>query len=344
VGRDFTCTVNPCIGKSDKGLPIDHPAKTSKHVVIVGAGPGGMEAARVATIRGHKVTLIDKGRHLGGLLNLASVLNEFLEPLLDWYTLQLGALPIDLRLKTEATVSLLKQLNPDEIIIAPGSEVIAPDIPGIDGKQVIKSSDLKLLVMGKAPKKGFLWRCAAIGTSLFGNNKSFMRFAMLLPWPIKKEVVVLGGGFAGCEVALELMKKKRRVTIVEESDKILADQGPVTKGTEIALLKEKEVRTITGANVTKIMKDHVVIRYRETGQEESIPAKSVVSSVGISKNRALFEEVARAFDSVHLIGDAVGLDEASEQLAPNERPQPYWEKARRVREAVRDGYQVAMKV
>ncbi|RDB64441.1 NADH:flavin oxidoreductase [Gordonibacter sp. 28C] len=339
VGRKLTCSMNADIA-SDLGLPERSPAEKKKKVVVIGAGPGGMEAARVAAIRGHDVTLVDKGKHLGGLLNLAAVLNEFLEPVIDWYALQLRNLSVTTMLGTEASAALVGSLKPDAVVVSPGGEAIVPDIPGIDGKNIIGSVELKGLVAGKAPKKGLMWKCAAVGTGLFGNNKKFMRWGMSLPWPVKKNVVVIGGGFAGCEVAHSMMKG-RRVTVLEPSSRPLRDMGPVTKGTQLDLLKKGGVTIMTDTVVKEVLPTGVLAVNTKTGEEIKVSADTVMPSLGVQENTTLFNELSKEFESVYLIGDGAGAQPAPE-AKEGERPVPEWELARRIREAVRDGFNVGM--
>lgn len=342
VGRKLTCTMNAELA-SDLGLPENARTDNPKKIVIIGAGPSGMEAARVAAIRGHKVTILEKGRHLGGLLNLASVLNPFLENVITYYTGQMKKLPIDIRLKTEATPELLRKLKADHIIVAPGGDVIEPVVPGIKGKNVIGSQELKRLVAGVKPKPGFMWACAAIGTRFFGNNKGFMRWGMSLPWPIKKDVVIIGGQFAGCEVADSLMKG-RNITIVDEGKKPADDLGIVTRGTELAILKENGVTFKMRTKVTEVTRNGLKVVNLDDGKEEFIPAKTIIPSLGATSNTELYDKLSKTLDNVHLIGDGSGNTVEAEPSVHDGRPAPNWEKARRLREAVKDGYEIGMTI
>ena len=122
------------------GLPEDKPAEAKKHVVVVGAGPGGLEAARVAAVRGHKVTVLDKSDRVAGLLGMAQVLNAKIEPLVSYWNEEMKLHPnIELKLNTYVDVDTVKALNPDEVIVSPGGGIISLDVPGIDGKNVVTS-------------------------------------------------------------------------------------------------------------------------------------------------------------------------------------------------------------
>lgn len=341
VGRELTCSMNADIA-SDLGLPERKPTEKKKKVVVVGAGPAGMEAARVAAIRGHNVILIDKNKHVGGLTNMAAVLNAQLERVPVWYEAQLKKLGVDVRMNEEISADAIMALGADEIIVAPGGDVIIPDIPGMDNKNVFGSFELKSMLAGHAPKKGIMWSGAAFAMRFLGNNKPFMRWGMGLPWPVKKNVVVIGGGFAGGEVA-EAMMKGRNITIIEEGPRILEDLGPVTKGTETELLKKGGVKVLTKHKAVEITPKGVKAKNLETDEIVFIPAGTVMPSLGVDRNEALYDELKKRTENVSLVGDAVGAQTAP---APKEgeRPTPKWELGRRIREAVRDGYTAAMNI
>lgn len=321
-GEDLRCTVNPEI-LSTLGKP--KPASVKKTVAIIGAGPGGMEAARVAALRGHKVVLFDKGNRLGGSLVLASVLNHRLPRVVNWYKQELSKLPIDIRLKTVVTPALLEQLRPDEIIVSPGGEPIIPNVPGINGKNVLTPYDLKDMVAGKAPKKGLLWLGAAIGAKMFIGAPDFVSKILSFHWPIKKRLVVIGGGFAGCEVAHSMMKG-REVTVIEESKKPGYDIGIINRKTQLDIMKKAGVKLEVLTKVKEITPNGVKI-IAEDGVQGFIPADTVIVSVGVKENRELFNQLTRKFKNVHLIGDGAGGNEI-----------------RRTKEAVRDGFEIGMTI
>ncbi|MHB8072396.1 NAD(P)/FAD-dependent oxidoreductase [Desulfosporosinus fructosivorans] len=322
VGKHLDCSVNAEVA-STLGKPT--PSSKRKKVAVIGAGPAGMEAARIAAMRGHTVTLFEKGSRLGGSWNLASILNYRLERPLAWYKQELAKLPIDIRLNTEVTETILDQLKADEIIVAPGGDPIIPDVPGVNGKNVLGGHDIKKLMDGIPPKKGLLWRFAAIGAKTFSGYHKLMRFALGIPWPLKRRLVVIGGGFAGCEVAFEL-NKGREVTIIEESKKIGYDIGPIDRKTELNILKQNGVRMEALTKVKEFTRNGVKI-IKQDGTEGLIEADSVMLSLGVKENKKLYERLSKKFENVHLIGDGVGEGVI-----------------RRTREAIRDGYDIGMRI
>lgn len=320
LGKGLTCSVNAQVASTQ-----DKPTSGNKKVIIIGAGPSGMEAARVAVKRGHNVTLFDKASRLGGLLVMASILNEKLERLVKWYRLEMASLPIDIRLKTEVTVSMLQHMNPDEIIIAPGGEPVIPNVSGLNNKNVLGGFDMKKLIEGIPPKKGLMWRLAAIGAKQIAGHPGLMRMGLRFPWPVKKCLAVIGGGFAGCEVAMSMMKG-REVTVIEESKKLGKDIGIIDRATQINILKKGGVKLETLTKVKEFTPKGVKV-IRQDGTEDFIKADTIMLSLGVEDNKKLYEQLSRWFKNIHLIGDGAGGDEI-----------------RRTKEAVRDGYEIGMKI
>lgn len=319
VGETVHCSVNAAMGRD-----LEQPAPGNKKVVVIGSGPSGMEAARIAAKRGHKVTLFDRNSRLGGLLVMAQILNERLERLVSWFNQELRGLPIDIRLNTEVTTALLDQMKPDVIIVAPGGEPIVPDVPGVNGKNVLGGFDMKKMIEGHAPKAGLLWTLAALGAKYFGGNPAFMRWGMTLPWPVKKRLAIIGGGFAGCEVAMGMMAG-REVTIIEESKSIGRDIGIVDKRPTMDILKNGGVKMETLTKVRVITPEGVRVG-KADGSEGFIAADTVMLSLGVKENRSLAEQLSARYKNVHLIGDACGGG------------------IRRIREAIADGFALGMKI
>ncbi|MBI4300867.1 MAG: FAD-dependent oxidoreductase, partial [Chloroflexi bacterium] len=137
------CAVNPCAGREaewDKLIP----ATTKKHVVVVGGGPGGLETARVATERGHRVTLLERDGQLGGLVNIAakSPSQEILLDFVRWERYQMEKLKVDVRLNTEATADSVLALKPDAVVVATGTRPRRLGIPGDDQPNVVELRDV----------------------------------------------------------------------------------------------------------------------------------------------------------------------------------------------------------
>ncbi len=137
------CRINACFGTDSYDLA---PAGAKKRVLVVGGGPGGMQAARVAALRGHEVALWEQGRYLGGSVPLAALVKgcelEEIPDLLRFFRKQMVKQGVDVKLGKEFDASDIAAAKPDVVILAAGGKPALPDVPGIDGRNVIRSSDL----------------------------------------------------------------------------------------------------------------------------------------------------------------------------------------------------------
>jgi NADPH-dependent 2,4-dienoyl-CoA reductase/sulfur reductase-like enzyme len=184
------------------------PAEKKKKVLIAGSGPAGMEAARVAALRGHEVILYEREHRLGGLLALAALVKDLeFGSILDtihYFETQLTKLGVTIRLGKEINFSEMKKINPDVVILATGGMSAIPGIPGINHRKVLRSDQLH------------------------GKLKLALRFLgpktieQLTKWwmPIGKKVIIIGGALAGCQLAEFLVKRGRKVVIVDTAKKL----------------------------------------------------------------------------------------------------------------------------
>ena len=277
IGRLFTnkpiwCTVNPMTGfehrwANEEALP--RPAK-SKKVLVVGAGPGGLETARICAIRGHQVSIVDKADRVGGAVNIAGVpsFKKRFRQLIEWYKRQLNKLGVEIQLNTEATVSLIKEKAPDVIVMATGSEPLIPDIPGIE-------------------------KAATADDVLLGKKK------------VGQSVVIIGGGLEGFDTALYLAKQGKKVTVVRRSPEAAGADMEATvrmsffkKG---GLIDKYKITIMTKSPVIEV-KDNGVEIVDALGCRRLIEADTVICSRGRKSvlNSRLMEDI----EEVHVIGDA----------------------------------------
>ena len=263
--RPVECSVNAELGKEGEKLK---KADKSKKILIIGGGPAGMEAARVATLRGHKVTLWEKKDQLGGNLITASIAphKEETSCVLDYLTYQMKKLNINIVLNKEATLESVLKEKPDEAIIATGATPITPDIPGVNGKNVILAVDVLK---------------EAVDT---GNN-----------------VVIIGGGMIGCETAEFLTSKGKVVSIIEMLPKIARDIGPTTRWSVTMRIRRWGIKQYISSKVNKITDEGVEIE-RE-GESETIRADTIVISAGMEPNKDLVNILKERVPNVHAIGD-----------------------------------------
>lgn len=265
---NISCAVNPACGReAEYGL---EPARKIKNVLIIGGGAAGMEAARVAAIRGHKVTLFEKSDRLGGNL-IPGGAPDFKEDdiaLVNWYTNELEELNVDVRYNTEVTKEMVKDFNADEVIVATGSKPRKLAIPGSD--------------------KVYTAEEVLVGKKDAGNS-----------------TIIIGGGLVGCETALWLVDQGKKVTIVELQDGILKVGGPLCHANEDMLkdlVRFKKIDLKVNTCVTSASEEGFILKSGD--KEEVIAADSVIVAIGYMSEKSLYDELKFEVPNVHLLGDA----------------------------------------
>ena len=264
------CLVNPTLGREEE--MTFRPAKTVKKVLVVGAGPGGLNVAWVAARRGHDVHLFEKQPHVGGQLVLGSTTHykKELRKLIRFQTKQIERFGVTCHLNREVTPDTVKGYAPDLVILATGSIPARPQIDGIDRDLVISIHD-----------------------ALNGHDR-----------PQETKVIVVGGGPTGCEIALHLAEKGRRVTIVEMMSKLGEGLESMTRKILLHKLKENGVSFRTDCKVIRIEENGVVIAEKEGG-EMTLPADQVVFSIGNRPEDTLFNQIQSMGYETHRIGDCL---------------------------------------
>jgi len=305
--KPVTCLVNARAGAESK-LIID-PAIRKKKVMVVGGGPAGMEAARVAALRGHQVFLFEKTEKLGGQLPLAAVppgRGEFLT-FVSYLENQMKNLNVAVRTRTEVTPEHVDREKPDAVVVATGAEARVPEIKGVDRPNVVMAWDV---LSGK------------VDTG--------------------KEVVVIGGGAVGLETALFLARKGtidgdtlrflmvnqaesvetlntllfrgvKKVAVVEMLGRLGQDLGRSTRWTIMQDLWRLSVKTMTHTRAKEITGGGVIVD--RGGEEDLIRGDTVVIATGAKAANALYEKLKGRVPEIYLIGDAKTPRKALEAVA-----------------------------
>lgn len=265
-GRPLSCAVNPSCGRERSAVP--QPVTKSKKVLIAGGGVAGMEAARIAAIRGHNVVIYEKSAELGGHLIEASVpeFKEDIKKLLEWYKTQLGRLGIKINLKTGVTPELVRNEKPDAVIVATGSTPIIPSIQGAES----------------------LATCCDI---LSGKRKA------------GKTVVMIGGGLEGCDTALWLARQGKKVSIVEMLPEVVTNCFKADRDMLLDLLDREGVQIITNASAQEITEEGVVID--RNLKRTLISCDTAVLATGLKPEKKLYEYLAGEVADLYAIGDCV---------------------------------------
>ncbi|PPI99081.1 FAD-dependent oxidoreductase [Nocardia nova] len=302
------CAVNPALG-NEKLLPLVR-STTAKHVVVVGAGPGGLETARLAAERGHRVTVLDKADRLGGTLWFSSLTTPDNERLLNWLEIQVQRLGIDIRLKTEATVPSITALNPDVVVVATGAVRDRPAVPGSDLPHVHTGDTLRALMtgVGDVSRVPPLLRTVAKLGKISGVTKSpaAIRSVTRHFLPMGKNVVVIGGSLVGLELSEFLAERGRAVTLLEEGRQLGVPMAMPRRWTAVRHAGEAGVTIHRHATVLRITEQHVEFRVGE--QISTAPADMVVVASGVSAQAPLADALAGVVPEVHVVGDAGSVD------------------------------------
>ncbi len=302
------CRINAAMGT--KQYTIDK-ARKRKKVVVIGGGPAGMEAARVAALRGHEVTLYEKTPKLGGLLPLAALIKgleiEDLPGMIRYLKIQIDKLGVKTNLGKEVDVSVIEEIKPDVVIVATGGTLTSPDIKGIDNRRVITIPTLHRMV------KPYL---RFFGPRVLGWLTKF--------WlPIGKRVIVIGGGIHGCETAEFLIKRGRQVTIVETAEAIGEGMLDFRLGLLLDWFKKKDVTITTGVTDMEITDEGLIITAKE-GDKEVIEADSIVPATPLAPNTGLLKSLKGKAPEIYAIGDC--------------------KEPRMIVDAIADGWKIANKI
>ncbi len=264
----LNCAVNPeACRETIHGLT---PALKSKTVLIAGGGVAGCEAARVLALRGHKPVVYEKRSRLGGNL-LPGGTPDFKEDdllLVAWYEETLKELGVKVNCNTELTAEIVKNSEADTVIIATGSKP-------------------KIFNLGEY------------------NNVFTAEDVLLEKEEAGDEVIVVGGGLVGCELALWLVQKGKKVTIVELQNKLLALNGPLCHANSEMLerlIPYKGIEVLTSSKIIKTTEKGALVDV--SGDIREICADSIVLAVGYNSERSVYDQLKYDIDDIHLIGDA----------------------------------------
>lgn len=285
------CAVNPRTGK-ERELAAPR-ANRPKNVVVVGSGPAGMEAARVAAERGHNVTLFDRNTQTGGALLWASVLHPENEPFLQWLRDEIGRSDVKLELGQEVSADDVVAMQPDAVVVANGGQLAVPTIAG---------SSLPHVQTGQALQDQFGgWRQRLVRPKAIRlTSKAWM--------PLGHRVVVIGGDLVALELAEFLAARGRLVSVLEADKTIAPELGNKRKTEHMDRLDRLGVTVHVRAVVHQIAPDGVDFT-PYGGTSRRLAADSVVVAGTLQPNTELYEKLVAALPNaaVHAAGDCTGL-------------------------------------
>lgn len=289
----MACQVNAAAGREREFFLA--PAARSRKVLVIGGGPAGIEAARVARLRGHQVTLCEKQPQLGGQLLLASIppYKSTIVRFTDYLVRQVMKLGVEIRLQEEASPALAEQLHADVVVVATGVIPFIPPIPGIDTAKTVLAEEV---LLGKE---------------------------------VGARVVIIGGEVVGCEVAEYLAAKGKAVTVCEVAE-YTTDTGEVVKRGAFAektppslrlrlldRLSKMGVRMLGGVKYEEIQDTGLLITTSEGGKT-FLPADTIVIAAGSKPDTRLYEQLKGKVE-VYLVGDCARPGRIMDAVADGHR-------------------------
>jgi 2,4-dienoyl-CoA reductase-like NADH-dependent reductase (Old Yellow Enzyme family)/thioredoxin reductase len=267
--RVMRCSVNPLTGR-EKEFFHPLPVRVKKRVLIIGGGPGGMQAAITAGERGHEVILCEAEPHLGGLLAQGDTIpfKSTLRRYRERQIAQVLSLPIDLRLNTRVDRETAASFRPEVIIAAVGGLPRSLPVPGAES--------------------GRIMLCTEASPELPGER-----------------VIILGGGLVGCEYAVYLADLGYKVTILEMRENLAADCGWMHRTNLLCQLERTGVRELTGLRCTEIT-ERGLMAQDSAGNSHTFEADTILLAVGYRSRTETVEELRGISPELYVIGDARG--------------------------------------
>jgi 2,4-dienoyl-CoA reductase-like NADH-dependent reductase (Old Yellow Enzyme family)/thioredoxin reductase len=285
------CRTNPTLGREIIPEFQFKPTTKKKKVLVMGGGPSGMEAARVAARRGHEVSLFEKGSYLGGLIPVAAIVKDLetedLTLFVKYLSTQLKKEGVKVHLKTEVTPEIVKGEKPDALIIAAGAAHTEFDLPGADDQKVIKTEKLHGLL------KFFL---------KFFSSAQMEKLSKI--WmPVKKDVVIMGGTLHGCELAEFLTKRNRNVSIVHNGpEEELGDKMTIDDLQNLwPWFKQKRVPIWAGVEYKKIADGGLEV-VLDDRRSFIVEGKNIITTQDWGANQELADQFKGLVKETHIIG------------------------------------------
>ena len=311
INKPMMCAVNSQLGNEHRNENIIHSTADQKRILVIGAGPSGMESARLLAMQGHDVEIWEKDKDIGGTVRVAALAYEPNGRLINYLKNSLDELNVRIKLRTLATSQSVQDFNPDHVIVAVGANRNAPSIKGKNNRNVFDGEELRGLLFGsdaQAIKKLSLIQQLILkvgrATQLL-RNISALRFLSKIWMPIAKNIVVIGGDLVGLELAEFLVERGRTVKVLEPSGSLGPNLSIVRRSRVVHMLKEHNVDLLTNVTIKEIDGQEVVFDHEES--QKSLQADQVIIALGADTNSGLSDELTNLNIPLTSIGDCTSV-------------------------------------
>ena len=311
INKPMMCAVNSQLGNEHRNENIIHSTANQKRILVIGAGPSGMESARLLAMQGHHVEIWEKDKDIGGTVRVAALAYEPNGRLINYLKNSLDELNVTIKLRTLATSKSVQDFNPDHVIVAVGANRNAPSIKGKNNRNVFDGEELRGLLFGsdtQAIKKLSIIQQLILkvgrATQLL-RNISALRFLSKIWMPIAKNIVVIGGDLVGLELAEFLVERGRAVKVLEPSGSLGPNLSIVRRSRVVHMLKEHKVDLLTNVTIKEIDGQEVIFDHEEA--QKSLQADQVIIALGADTNSELSDELTNLNMPHTSIGDCTSV-------------------------------------
>jgi 2,4-dienoyl-CoA reductase-like NADH-dependent reductase (Old Yellow Enzyme family)/NADPH-dependent 2,4-dienoyl-CoA reductase/sulfur reductase-like enzyme len=307
VNDAMSCAVNPACGREQELNIIHSTAQQQKRVLVIGGGPGGLEAASAAAERGFEVSLWESEKDLGGTARVAALPYEPNARLVKHLAQRARQLPIDIQTGKTATVAAIRDHQPDVVIVATGANRAAPPIPGKDQRHVFDGAELRGLLFGtdpKAAKKLSLFQRLVVKMGQLSQllrSISALRLLSKLWMPLSKRIVLIGGGLVGLELAEYLTERGRQVTVLEASGNLGAELSIVRRARIVHELREHGVVMHRNVDLKEITSSSV--KFEIDGTAQQVETDQVIITMGAKPDTSLADAIRGMGIETIAVGD-----------------------------------------
>ena len=311
INKPMMCAVNSQLGNEHRNEKIIYSTARQKNILVVGAGPSGMEAARLLAMQGHRVEVWEKDKDLGGTVRIATLAYEPNGQLITYLDNSLQELGVKIKRNTLATIENIQSFQADHVLVAVGANRDAPSIPGKDLKHVFDGEQLRGLLFGSdlsAIKKLSIFQRLILkigrASQLLRNVKALTLLSKI--WmPISKNIIIIGGDLVGLELAEFLIERGRKVTVLEPSASLGPNLSIVRRSRVVHLLKENGATLITNTTINEISKEGVLYEHDE--EAHLAKADQVIIAMGANPNLELTNALKDKNIAVTPIGDCTSV-------------------------------------